>query len=441
MALETFIGTYIDGLNAANPTSSDQKSEGDDHLRGIKLVLQNTFPNVSGAVTSTHTELNKLDGFTGVVGDLNVIAGGAAAGVSATEFQYLNGVTSAIQTQITAKAAKGANSDITSLAGLTTPLSVAQGGMGTASLADHYVLIGSGASAVTPVAPSTSGYVLTSRGASLDPNFQAIAVPAGGVTQSKLATSTETDAGGLTANHHVVSAGAYCFYPQVVWASGSGTDSTSNMQILNCSGSSYVRTASYVTLIYINTTAAGGDMSARFRYVTASPPYNLGDGDIPLFVWCVMEGNTMGSIQVSRTPPWAYNGPTSISAERYDGDRAFRKLWMPDNDQTKKGALKASRMPMAQRLKTKGSYQEVEIDQSIKNADMDLIPNPFFANNLSGKQVVLLDPMSPDLLKLDEFHEAGENIVTIIRDYLNIGNTAINRAVPNGVMAVDFSFK
>ena len=36
--------------------------------------------------------------------DLNILAGGAAAGVSATEFQYLNGVTSAIQTQIDTKA-------------------------------------------------------------------------------------------------------------------------------------------------------------------------------------------------------------------------------------------------------------------------------------------------------------------------------------------------
>ena len=40
MGLETFIGTYIDGLNTANPVNaSDTVDEGDDHIRGIKLVL------------------------------------------------------------------------------------------------------------------------------------------------------------------------------------------------------------------------------------------------------------------------------------------------------------------------------------------------------------------------------------------------------------------
>lgn len=52
---------YIDDLVATNPLSNDAKSEGDDHLRGIKNVLKNTFPNVTGAVTATQTELNYTD--------------------------------------------------------------------------------------------------------------------------------------------------------------------------------------------------------------------------------------------------------------------------------------------------------------------------------------------------------------------------------------------
>ena len=62
MGLESF--GYIDSLNTANPTSSDPKSEGDDHLRGIKLTLTSTFPNLTGAVTATHTEINYVDGVT-----------------------------------------------------------------------------------------------------------------------------------------------------------------------------------------------------------------------------------------------------------------------------------------------------------------------------------------------------------------------------------------
>jgi len=56
MPLET--GTYIDSLNASNPASGDLKSEGDDHLRLIKSTIKSTFPNISGAVTPTHTQLN-----------------------------------------------------------------------------------------------------------------------------------------------------------------------------------------------------------------------------------------------------------------------------------------------------------------------------------------------------------------------------------------------
>ena len=47
--------TYISGLNAAYPPGSDTISEGDDHLRLIKSVLQGTFPNANGALNAIHT--------------------------------------------------------------------------------------------------------------------------------------------------------------------------------------------------------------------------------------------------------------------------------------------------------------------------------------------------------------------------------------------------
>ncbi|MCS5550600.1 MAG: hypothetical protein NZ811_03675 [Gammaproteobacteria bacterium] len=60
MALENLTGTdkFIDDLTATNPVIADDVSEGDDHIRGIKNVLKNTFPNVTGAVSATQTELN-----------------------------------------------------------------------------------------------------------------------------------------------------------------------------------------------------------------------------------------------------------------------------------------------------------------------------------------------------------------------------------------------
>lgn len=51
MALET--GTYVGDLVAANPTLSDPKSQGDDHLRLIKTALRNCFAGFTGAVIAT----------------------------------------------------------------------------------------------------------------------------------------------------------------------------------------------------------------------------------------------------------------------------------------------------------------------------------------------------------------------------------------------------
>ena len=62
MALESV--TNIDDLNASNPTATDPVVEGDDHIRNIKTALKNNFGSITGNVTSTHTELNYLDGTT-----------------------------------------------------------------------------------------------------------------------------------------------------------------------------------------------------------------------------------------------------------------------------------------------------------------------------------------------------------------------------------------
>lgn len=75
MALET--GSFINDLVSTNPVSAtDLVRYGAGHLRLLKSTIKTTFPNITGEITATHTELN-----------------------------YGVGVTSAIQTQITSKAA------------------------------------------------------------------------------------------------------------------------------------------------------------------------------------------------------------------------------------------------------------------------------------------------------------------------------------------------
>lgn len=57
MGLE--VATYINQLVTTNPVgASDPVSQGDDHLRLLKTVLKNTFPNLTGAMTMTQAQLN-----------------------------------------------------------------------------------------------------------------------------------------------------------------------------------------------------------------------------------------------------------------------------------------------------------------------------------------------------------------------------------------------
>lgn len=57
MPLES--GSYLDSLVATNPVSTDGLAQADDHMRLIKSTLKNTFPNLSGPVTLSHTQINE----------------------------------------------------------------------------------------------------------------------------------------------------------------------------------------------------------------------------------------------------------------------------------------------------------------------------------------------------------------------------------------------
>lgn len=152
-------------VKSTNFATKDNLASGDP-LKIVKGTEINTeFDNIATAVATKADSASPT--FTGTVTIPTVaIAGGTITGI--TDLAVADGGTGAstatdARTNLSA-AKSGANSDITSITGLTTALTVAQGGTGSTALTANNVILGNGTSAVQFVAPSTAGNVLVSNG-------------------------------------------------------------------------------------------------------------------------------------------------------------------------------------------------------------------------------------------------------------------------------------
>lgn len=111
MSLET--STYINGLVTSNPTSSDPVSQGDDHIKLIKSTIKNTFPNVTNAVTTTHTEINMLNDATNLATNSTLVkrsSNGSALFNTVSATTLTGTVSTAAQPNITTVGALNAGS-------------------------------------------------------------------------------------------------------------------------------------------------------------------------------------------------------------------------------------------------------------------------------------------------------------------------------------------
>lgn len=79
MALET--GNFVTDLQQTNPPGTDKKKQGDDHLRLIKSVLKQTFPNGSRAQYFPRSRAVAASGGIAATDMAAVIAADATAGV------------------------------------------------------------------------------------------------------------------------------------------------------------------------------------------------------------------------------------------------------------------------------------------------------------------------------------------------------------------------
>lgn len=193
-------------------------------------------------------------------------------------------------------------------------------------------------------------------------------------------------------------------------------------------------TTSYVTYIRLATLGVTTAF-AQQRYITASAPFNLGNGDIPLFVFAIV-GNDTGKVistYVADTPPWFYNGrpENTFDAKRYKKKKNKqnyfydRPLPFPDKSVDFNAYLEHLSNPQ---------YEEIEITPAVKNLDMDIIPHPFIGNDLTGQSVVLLDPIGSMTEKMRDLHDMGEDVGDLLYGrYLLIDNEEVDAISPVGI--------
>lgn len=242
----------------------------------------------------------------------------------------------------------------------------------------------------------------------------------------------------VTANNNfqnlllILPGGEYGFYVQT--KKSTGIVDTLNVQMVSTTAFG----ASYGTNIQlqVDTTISFQivTLSAQHRYFQASPPYDMGDGNVMSFIFAIIN-NATGLIEAAYhapDPPWANNGPTNIRPDRIDSKTGKQYKTI----QTL-GADKLRLMDPDFIIES-----EMEITAAFKNSDMALIPHPFIGNDLTGKTVVLLDPMSVVVERLERIKNAGGDAEEILYgNYLNIGNSELNRARPPGVMSVSIAMK
>lgn len=265
--------------------------------------------------------------------------------------------------------------------------------------------------------------------AALDTGVALANIAAGTIVQGKLSTSTGEVSTTTDNANTVLPGGEYGFYPRLRIDSPITYAHASMCSDVYFDGTTTVSNSSPMSTTYATRISFGGigagTVYAQQRYINSSPPYNLGDGDVPLFVFAIVDGN--GDVVATYTadvPPWAYNGPTRVTADRIDhvtGKKYQRRCYL---------------------CRERGEVvrDEIEVTNEIKNADMALIPHPFIGNDLTGKTVVLLDPV--ETLDLLDLHEMGECVSDLLYSrHLVVDNQRISRAAPAGVQPCAIRWK
>lgn len=256
-----------------------------------------------------------------------------------------------------------------------------------------------------------------------------VSVSQGDLNTSVGSVSVSTALIGSTPSDVTLPGGAYGFWVQTRKVMSGGANSASGtLAPFEADGTATTAYATRARLTITKTSGASLDtFFAQQRYITASPPFDMGDGEAGGFGF--LKVNKSGEIVATYfadVPPWGYNGPTDIRACKkcpITGTKYRKVMKKRTLEQIMDGA--------------EVEYEYEPITQKIKNADMALIPHPF-GDLAKDETIVLLDPMDDRIRRLTEYQNAGGDIAEFLAK-IKPDNERLRRKGPKGVMQARFS--
>lgn len=239
--------------------------------------------------------------------------------------------------------------------------------------------------------------------------------------------------------------GSYGFYPQIKQA-----NTIYPMYAYINEGA--ISTTGYLTRISLRRDPGGTNtVYAQQRYFTASRPYDLGDGEVGRFIFALIDNTTgkVESVYQAQEAPWHYNGKTDVRGKLFKlGDFLAKYRVRKDMnsvpftyDSIKNDPVKLAEYVDAFNLAP--TYHE-EITQELYQRDMSDISHPFMGNDLTGKTVVMLDPVSDLNHKLSEMCNYYDefDLNGLLHDgHLVVSNTGLDRFGPQGILIPSFKWK
>lgn len=320
-----------------------------------------------------------------------------------------------------------------------------------------------GGKSFTPAEPHThdgvnSALIATvADGGITEPKLAASAVSQGKLKSTIGTVSVATTATFSTSSYVILPGGEYGLWIQIrlQYGTATGVDFRGLADIADIAAADGPYDSGYRTQVNLTANSVAGPPGTytaylQQRYIQASPPYDLGDGPVPLFIFVEMRPNRIiNALYVATEAPWHYNGPTCLRPDFHTRDgRPMRRMRQVLVEHRSPRAARVAGLTIEQYLDRLATdpLVDVEITQEMKQRDMPLIPHPFAAP-APGNIVVMLDPMSPIMGRLALLQDQQpENIEDSVSGLLQTGqiiidNTPCGAISPPGVMAVGCRWK